>query len=321
MQIILVHQRLAQARTFTLRAWHCLLAAATLALLVGFGAAFLYWLTFTRAADSRFPVVRELLLSATEDEALSKDRFLRANLNAMAVKLGEMQAQLLRLDALGERVSALAGLKPGEFSPAQGGGRGGALVPLEAASTLGDFQLQLDGLSAQLEKRADYLSILETELMNAKLRSKMMPTTAPVSTGYNGSAFGVRFDPITGQRAWHQGVDFVAPPGTPIMAAAGGVVIAAEWHPTFGNMVDIDHGNDIVTRYAHASRLLVKVGEIVRRNQKIATVGNTGRSTGPHLHFEVHVKSVPQNPAKFLAANSARSALSEGIVGAANRAR
>ena len=112
--------------------------------------------------------------------------------------------------------------------------------------------------------------------------------------------FGNRIDPITGQQAQHEGIDFIAQPGTPVVAAAGGVVLAAEWHHQYGNMIEIDHGGDIVTRYAHASVTHVKPGEIVKRGQKIAEVGSTGRSTGPHLHFEVRFQGIAQNPARFL---------------------
>jgi len=120
-----------------------------------------------------------------------------------------------------------------------------------------------------------------------------------------GSTFGFRIDPFTGQSALHAGLDFPAPTGSDIVAAAGGVVITQEFHPAFGNMVELDHGNQLVTRYAHTSKVLVKRGDLVRRGQKIAEVGTTGRSTGPHLHFEVLVQGVPQNPQKFLSAGSA----------------
>jgi murein DD-endopeptidase MepM/ murein hydrolase activator NlpD len=100
----------------------------------------------------------------------------------------------------------------------------------------------------------------------------------------------------------HSGLDFQADPGTPILAAAGGVVVTQEFHPAYGNMVEIDHGNNLITRYAHASKVWVKQGDLVKRGQKIADVGTTGRSTGPHLHFEVMVQGVPQDPQKFLAA-------------------
>jgi murein DD-endopeptidase MepM/ murein hydrolase activator NlpD len=117
-----------------------------------------------------------------------------------------------------------------------------------------------------------------------------------------GSAFGWRIDPFTGRSALHTGMDFQADAGTPILAAAGGVVVTQEYHPEYGNMVEIDHGNDLVTRYAHSSRVLVKKGDLVKRGQKIAEVGTTGRSTGAHLHFEVLSQGVPQNPEPFLVA-------------------
>jgi murein DD-endopeptidase MepM/ murein hydrolase activator NlpD len=122
-----------------------------------------------------------------------------------------------------------------------------------------------------------------------------------VSQGFVGSGYGMRFDPFTGQQSMHAGLDFPAPVGTPILAAAGGVVVVAEPNPDFGNMIEIDHGKGLATMYAHTSRMLVKNGDIVRKGQRIAEVGTTGRSTGPHLHFEVHVNGVPQNPAKYLA--------------------
>ena len=139
-------------------------------------------------------------------------------------------------------------------------------------------------------------------MFNARLKAKRLPTVLPVHAEFNVSGFGLRIDPITGQQAQHEGIDFIAQPGTPIVSAAGGVVLAAEWHHSFGNMIEIDHGGDIVTRYAHASALHVKAGEVVKRGQKIAGVGTTGRSTGPHLHFEVRFKGIAQNPARFLLA-------------------
>ena len=132
----------------------------------------------------------------------------------------------------------------------------------------------------------------------------MVPTQKPVSAGVLGSAFGWRIDPITGGSALHTGLDFQAESGSPILAAAGGVVVTQEYHGAYGNMVEVDHGNELITRYAHASKVLVKKGDLIKRGQKIAEVGSTGRSTGPHLHFEVLVEGIPQDPQKFLNAGS-----------------
>jgi murein DD-endopeptidase MepM/ murein hydrolase activator NlpD len=132
------------------------------------------------------------------------------------------------------------------------------------------------------------------------LSKKLLPSVPPIKDAWYSSNFGWRIDPFTGKNAMHEGVDYMVPEGTPINASAGGMVVYADTHPQYGNMVEIDHGNQVVTRYAHASRLLVKVGQMVRRGQEIAISGSTGRSTGPHLHFEVRYKGIAQNPVRFL---------------------
>ncbi len=256
-------------------------------------------------AAENIPGLRQLVQGASRLETAQSERANRENMKAMALKLAEMQAQLMRLEALGERVSGLAGINPKEFNLGEPPARGGAAPVGGHAITMEEFNTQLASLSQGLERRGDFLNLAESSLMTSKLKDKMMPTILPVNVTYNSSGFGWRIDPFTGGMAMHAGVDFVADVGTPIVAAAGGVVINSEWHHDFGNMIEIDHGNDITTLYAHASKVYVKVGDIVRRNQHIADVGQTGRATGPHLHFEVHVKGVPQNPVKFLDAGGA----------------
>ena len=305
MQIIVLHPRLS-AKTLTLTRWHLTLLFLVFLSSVIFVAFFLYYLTFRHAADLNIPFVREVLATATQDDASKKDRYVKENLAAMAMKLGEMQAQLMRLDALGERVQGLAGVKPQEFNFRELPGRGGAEAssPQGKQLNMSEFQQLLDAMARDVEHRADYMNVVESALMSHKIKSKLLPTIQPVNVSYNASGFGWRFDPFTGRQAFHEGIDFAAATGTPIVAAAGGVVIAAEYHHQFGNMVEVDHGNDIVTRYAHCSRLGVKVGDIVRRGQHIADIGSTGRSTGSHLHFEVLVKGVQQDPHKFLSAGA-----------------
>jgi murein DD-endopeptidase MepM/ murein hydrolase activator NlpD len=166
--------------------------------------------------------------------------------------------------------------------------------------SVGSLEQQLDMLTKVVNDRGDKLLALETMLLQNQLNSKLLPSIAPVVEGFYSSNFGWRMDPFTGRKAMHEGVDYVVQAGTPIHASAGGVVAYADRHPQYGNMVEIDHGNDIVTRYAHASRLLVKVGHVVRRGEEIAEVGSTGRSTGNHLHFEIRYKGVAQNPVRFL---------------------
>jgi murein DD-endopeptidase MepM/ murein hydrolase activator NlpD len=302
MHIIVFAHRLATPRSVTLTARHLMIASVVALCTMVAGTALLYYLSLRYASSVKVPLLDSMLRSVQADSARKNEEFLRQNLNAMAVKLGEMQAQLMRLDALGERVSGLAGVKPQEFRSAEPPGRGGAVTSQMRDLSMVDFAHELDKLARGLESRADYLNVAESELFNAKLKAKRLPTALPVNAEYNASGFGQRIDPITGQSAMHEGIDFIAQPGAPVAAAAGGVVIAAEWHHSFGNMIEIDHGGDIVTRYAHNSVMLIKPGDIVKRGQKIAEVGSTGRSTGPHLHFEVRYKGQPQNPAKFLQA-------------------
>ncbi len=143
--------------------------------------------------------------------------------------------------------------------------------------------------------------MLDSVFMDDRLARKTIPTTLPVLQGFYSSNFGYRIDPISGRSALHTGVDIIATPGTPVMAAAGGVVSNVAFHPEYGNIVDIDHDNGLTSRYAHLLKSSVKVGDVVMKGQLIAQVGNTGRTTGPHLHFEVREKGVPLNPNKFLA--------------------
>ena len=307
MHIILVSNRLAKAKSITLDARHLLLGVGLLAATVLVLSSSMFYLVFRHAAEIKLPLVQTLLLSAQEQQTQNAKDFMRENLNAMAVRLGQMQAQLMRLDALGERLSALAGIKPQEFRMNELPGRGGALptnIPVQDLS-MNEFRWQLDALSKHVENRYDHMGILENQLFDAKVKRKLMPTVRPVDVDWNASSFGWRIDPITGQNALHEGIDFLVDTGTPIHAAAGGLVVFAEFHPQYGYMVEIDHGNDFTTRYAHASKLLVKAGDLIQRGAIIAESGTTGRSTGPHVHFEVRYKGVAQNPNRFLQVSAA----------------
>lgn len=300
MHIILVSDRLATARTITITARHVALAATGFLLLVLLVSSLFSYITVRHAAEIRLPFLQSMLVSLREQETRHTQDFLRENLNAMAVRLGQMQAQLMRLDTLGERLGQLSGIKLPEARPAQKPGQGGPLLEPTKPLTPDELQHQLEILSRQVEFRSDYLGLIESELMDERVRKNLLPTTLPVAAQWSASGFGWRIDPFTGERARHEGVDFSAETGTPIAAAAAGIVVAAERHAEYGEMVEIDHGSGLVTRYAHASKILVKPGMLVKRGQIIAEVGSTGRSTGPHLHFEVRHKGVAQNPNRFL---------------------
>jgi murein DD-endopeptidase MepM/ murein hydrolase activator NlpD len=246
--------------------------------------------------------LRAWLASAQQDEQQKQQAYLRKSMDTLAMRLGQMQAQLLRLDGLGARLAKLTGMKPQEFSFGQPPAQGGPYLPasLHQKISLTGMEQQMAELNALLSDRSDKLVALETLLMQDKLSKKLLPSVAPIAAGWYSSNFGWRIDPFTGNNAMHEGVDYMVPSGTPIHASAGGMVVYADTHPQYGNMVEIDHGNQVITRYAHGSRLLVKVGQMVRRGQEIALSGSTGRSTGPHMHFEVRYKGIAQNPVRFL---------------------
>ena len=305
MHIILVSSRLSRNKSLTLTTRHVVAGTAILALSVLGLALGLFWVIVRHATETKLPLLDSMVSSAQEQQRKKTEEFLQENLNAMAVKLGQMQAQLMRLDALGERLAALAGLKPQEFRFNEPPGRGGAVssIPPQELS-MAELNRHLDQLSRQMENRSDSLGILESQLFDAKVKRKLMPTIPPVDAAWSASSFGWRIDPFNGMLAMHEGVDFPVDIGTPIFAAAGGVVTYAGPHPQYGNLIEIDHGNEFSTRYAHCSRLLVKEGDVVQRGVKIGETGATGRATGPHLHFEVRYRGVAQNPVRFLQASS-----------------
>ena len=313
MQVLITHGNVARTRVLQFSRWQLLVGAIGFFVLLMFLAGVLYHVVFLKAAREGWPVVSQIVKLVTRDEFAQRDRFMRENLDAMARKLGEMQAKLVELEALGERVSGLAGVNITDLrAPA---GQGGALVEGRPLG-MQELEQMLAELDHDAGRQVDVLTVLESRLTDQKARKLMVPSQQPLAQAPVGSGFGWRIDPFTGHSALHTGLDFEGPTGTPILAAAGGVVVRQEMNPAYGNMVEIDHGNGLVTRYAHASRVFVKVGDLVKRGQQIAAVGTTGRSTGPHLHFEVLVQGVPQDPRKFL---SARGGIATAGIGPSAR--
>jgi len=301
MNIILVSGRLAKTHSISLGLWQIVTLFLLLSVLM-MGAAFALQYGLVRfAPEGLNDEIRALLSQVQTDEQQKQQVYMHSSLDAMAVRVGQMQAQVQRLDALGARLAKLTGMKPAEFQFAEPPAQGGPLVVSpDQKMTENGLNQHLDRLSHVVNDRSDKLLALETMLLQNQLSSKMLPSIPPIHGGFYSSNFGWRIDPFTGTNAMHEGVDFVADAGTAIYASAGGVVAYASMHPQYGNMVEIDHGNGIVTRYGHASKLLVKVGQVVRRGDKISEVGSTGRSTGNHLHFEVRYQGSAQNPVRFL---------------------
>jgi murein DD-endopeptidase MepM/ murein hydrolase activator NlpD len=222
-------------------------------------------------------------------------------IDAITLRMGELQARLLRLDALGERITDEAHLDASEFDfnskPALGGPE---LASTEKSYREDDVTRELSRIENQIEDREKQLQILESLFVNQSMQSNAFIAGRPIRHGWLSSHFGWRIDPFTGKRGWHPGMDFAGKLGTKIIAVASGVVTWASGRSGYGNMVEIAHGSGLSTRYGHAEKILVKVGDVVKKGQVIALMGSTGRSTGPHVHFEVLKNEVQVNPEKFI---------------------
>jgi murein DD-endopeptidase MepM/ murein hydrolase activator NlpD len=229
---------------------------------------------------------------------------INANLDALTQRVGLLQAHLNRINALGSRLVNMADLDSKEFDflkpPAMGGPDSpeGAVSPESFVSE--EIERVLDLLELQLLEKEQQLSLLDEVILNKTMVEKTKPEGSPVVDGWMSSGYGYRSDPFSGRRLFHQGIDFAGAEGGPIFSVAGGIVSLVESHPQYGNMVEIDHGNGYMTRYAHASKVLVSEGQIVKRGQQIAEIGSTGRSTGPHVHFEVLREGQTVNPSAMV---------------------
>jgi len=224
----------------------------------------------------------------------------QADLDALTLRIGQMQAQMLRLNALGERLVSRGSLDTGEFDFSTVPAVGGPQDSLESASVrYPDFLSMLEELGAEMDDRGQKLSVLETLLMSRSLRERVMPSGRPVEEGWLSSKYGKRNDPFTGKQESHKGLDFAGKKGSAVVAVGDGVVTWSGKRTGYGNLLEISHGNGYVTRYGHNQRHLVEVGATVKKGQQIALMGSSGRSTGPHVHFEVLRNGKTVNPAKY----------------------
>jgi murein DD-endopeptidase MepM/ murein hydrolase activator NlpD len=291
MKVILVDQRHGHTRTVVLSGWlKGLLSICILGAPVAFG-----YFGYQSALDWS----EELETSADALARLKHES--QAQLEALTVRLATLQARLLRMEALGERITTVAQLDSGEFDftadPAIGGPLSDETIPYTPPA----FVDAISELELQIADRAQQLDILEGLMAERQFEADVSLTGRPIKQGWISSPFGRRTDPFTGQLAWHTGIDFAtAAAGADIVSVAAGVVTATGDREGYGLAVDINHGNGYVTRYGHAEKVLVEVGDIITKGQAIALVGSSGRSTGPHVHFEVYKHGRVVDPASYI---------------------
>jgi murein DD-endopeptidase MepM/ murein hydrolase activator NlpD len=225
----------------------------------------------------------------------------QADLDALAARLGQIQAHATRLNALGQKLVKIAKIDSGEFNFEETPGVGG---PEEADATALklDFGSQIDEMVSELDEREQQLGVLETVLINSHVQEEVFPDGRPIKLGWVSSYYGTRTNPFSGRLQFHKGMDFASKSGSDVLSVAGGVVTWSGERYGYGNLVEINHGNGFVTRYGHNQDNLVRVGDTVKKGQKIAEMGSTGRSTGPHVHFEVLQNGRQINPLKFVQA-------------------
>ena len=226
-------------------------------------------------------------------------RQLQERVDAMAMRLGEVNAHVIRLDALGKRLTEMANINHREMDfdapPATGGPESEGV-----SAQIPDLTNMLDSLERRVDLRDAQLSALENVILARKLKEAISPEGRPVQAGFISSYFGERQDPFSGEEAFHKGIDFAGSAGSQVVAVAAGVVTWAGERSGYGSLVEISHGNGYVTRYGHNQRTLVAVGQTVTRGQPIALMGSSGRSTGPHVHFEVVRNGRQVDPASFI---------------------
>jgi murein DD-endopeptidase MepM/ murein hydrolase activator NlpD len=305
MNVIFVGRQTGRVKQFDLR--HPLVVAvAVLVVVAVVGGAFSIGMSLGQRQDAPDPLHQlggwstAILQQQAQIEEVR--RAFQEKVNALALRVGQMDASVIRLDALGSRLVHMANLNDGEFDfakpPPQGGEGGADGEPAQ----LPNLNAMVDRLQGELSSREQQLGVLENLILTRELNKQVYPAGSPVQTGWISSYFGDRPDPFTGFTEFHRGVDIAAPQGTHVDAVAAGLVTWAGPRSGYGNMVQINHGNGLSTRYCHNEKLLVKVGDLVSKGETIALLGSTGRSTGPHLHFEVLKNGAEVNPLPYIGA-------------------
>ena len=229
----------------------------------------------------------------------------RQTLETYVDQIGELHSRILGIDQQTERLQDVMKKQilgkeklPKLKKENKLGGQGGPF--LEERITQKDIQKTLEMLMTNIQVREDIYNKMEAMLLKESVLKETLPTLYPIDFPYESSSYGWRMDPFLGKRAFHEGIDFSADEGEPIFATAGGIVVRAKKWGRYGNLITINHGGGLETRYAHLSKILVKKGQIVNKQDLIGLVGNTGRSTGPHLHYEIRLNDHSLDPKQYL---------------------
>lgn len=303
MKVIIVSGKHGQSRSLSLGRW-----SRTLLSLCLLGGPLVVGALVGYAVSDDEAVFEQQAINALKEKTSKQQQQLadsklhtQQQLQALTLKMAALQARLVRLDALGERITTIAKLDKGEFDfdqqPAVGGPQ---TADLGSSYDNPDFIDVIDQLVERIDNREQQLGILETLLANRKIQDDVFLAGRPITKGWMSSRFGRRTDPFTGRVAMHEGVDFAGKEGSSVIAVASGVVTWASERTGYGQMVEINHGSGYMTRYAHNKENKVEVGDIVKKGQTVALMGSSGRSTGPHVHFEVYKHGRPVDPAAYI---------------------
>lgn len=303
MNVIFVGRKTGRVKQLDLR--HPLVIAAALILVSGIvGGAFSIGMNLGARHGTTNPIDQlggwsaDLLRQKAQIEDVR--RVLQEKVNALAMRVGQMNANVIRLNAMGKRLTRMANLSDGEFDFGNPPALGGAETADGQPAQIPNLTAMVDDLQSQLASREQQLGVLENMILTRELNKQVYPEGRPVQQGFISSYFGQRADPFTGYSAVHKGIDFAGPEGTKVSSVAAGLVTFAGDRPGFGQMVEINHGNGLSTRYCHNEKLLVKQGDMVRKGQDVSLMGSTGHSTGPHLHFEVLKNGAQVDPLRFI---------------------
>ena len=303
MNLVLLFRRQGQSRNLHL-SHRLLIGGASSALLVLLTMAFVAGMHLGQRSEGRLPQSASTgewarTLGDQKEQIGELRTQLQERIDAIAARMGQVNAHVIRLDALGKRLTQMANIDDREFdfdaAPSTGGPETDGL-----AAQVPDLSRMLSDLEQKVARRDAQLSVLETVILQRELREQIVPDGRPVRRGFISSYFGERQDPFTGHQAFHKGVDFAGTMGADVVSVAAGIVTYVGERSGFGHIIEVSHGGGLVTRYAHNKSATVKVGDTVQRGQTLALMGSTGRSTGPHVHFEVLRDGRPVNPLSFI---------------------